>query len=41
MVRVARGETSLQELGEWISLNYAEYKDQLPEQMRVLPPKRN
>ncbi|HEY4488434.1 MAG TPA: hypothetical protein VJB97_02865 [Candidatus Paceibacterota bacterium] len=41
MVRVARGETSLQQLGEWVSLNYAEYRHMLPEQMRVLPPKRN
>lgn len=40
MVRVARGEQTVQRMGEWVSLNYPKYREQLPEQMRVLPPTR-
>ena len=40
MVRVARGEQTIQRMGEWLSLNYPKYRQRLPEQMRALPPKR-
>ncbi len=40
MVRVARGKQTIQAMGEWVSLNYPKYRDQLPEAMRALPPRR-
>lgn len=39
MVGVARGEQTVQRMGEFISLNYPEYRNLLPELMRILPPK--
>jgi hypothetical protein len=40
MVRVARGEQTVQGMGEWISLNYPKHREQLPAAMRALPPQR-
>lgn len=40
MVRVACGEQTVQAMGEWLSLNYPNHRERLPEQMRTLPPKR-
>jgi len=40
MVRVARGEQTVQKMGEWLSLNYPKHRERLPEHMRTLPPKR-
>lgn len=40
MVRVARGEQTVQGMGECLSLNYPKHRERLPEPMRALPPKR-
>ncbi len=39
MVRVARGEQTVQGMGELVSLNYPKFRERLPEAMRALPPK--
>ena len=40
MVRVTTGDATVEGMGEWISLNYPEYRDLLPKHLRVLPPTR-
>jgi hypothetical protein len=39
MVRVARGEQTVYEMGQWVSLNYPSWRHQLPASMRATPPK--
>jgi hypothetical protein len=37
MVRVARGEQTVQRMGEWVSLNFPQERKRLPKKMRVTP----
>ena len=41
MARAARGEQTIEAMGEWVSLNYPKYRGQLPEAMRALPRRRS
>lgn len=40
MVRVARGEQTVEEMGKWVSLNFPKFRNRLPEALREVPPKR-
>ncbi len=38
MARVAAGTQTIQNMGEWVSLNFPEFRDKLPKQMQAVPP---
>lgn len=38
MVRVARGEQTVHNMGEWVSLNFPKFRDRLPAAMQATPP---
>ena len=41
MARVVRRKQTVHAMGEWVSLNFPKFRDQLPKAMRVLPPRRS